>query len=383
MDQFDTCIVGAGVIGLAIARYLAVESSPQAGAVVLLDAERDIGVHISSRNSEVSHAGIYYPRDSLKARLCVRGKALLYDYCHRHDIPHRRLGKLIVAQEDETSGLERLQRQALENGVDDLQLLDGRDLANLEPALRASAALHSPSTGILDSHEYMRRLLAEAMAAGVLHAGGTRIDRILYERENIEVHTRSMTGGDDETFRFGCRRLINCAGLQAQALAGLIEGIDHASVPALYPCKGDYFSYSGASPFSRLVYPLPERHTRGLGIHATLDLGGQLRFGPDAEYVETIDYDVNADKRASFARAIGRYYPAIEVDRLHPAYAGIRPKLAGPGSPPADFVIQCTPEAGAADLVQLFGIESPGLTASLAIAEYVAAQMGRGQGLIV
>lgn len=371
MDQFDTCIAGAGVIGLAIARHLTCAAPSRQGAIVLLDAEREIGQHISSRNSEVIHAGIYYPRDSLKAQLCVRGKALLYDYCRSHDIPHRRLGKLIVAQEGETEQLESLRQQALSNGVDDLRLLDGRKLALRAPAIRAAAALLSPSTGIIDSHSYMRSLLAEAQRAGLLYAGGTHVERVVYRRDDIEVHTRAQ--GDP--FAFRCRRFINCAGLQAQALAARIEGSDQAAVPPLYLCKGDYFSYSGAAPFSQLVYPLPDRNTRGLGIHCTLDLGGQIRFGPDSEYVERLDYDVDADKRQVFARAIARYFPDIDADKLHPAYSGIRPKLVGPESPPADFVIQCTPEPGAADLVQLFGIESPGLTASLAIAEYVGERL--------
>ncbi|MEX2469820.1 MAG: NAD(P)/FAD-dependent oxidoreductase, partial [Pseudohongiellaceae bacterium] len=357
--------------GLAIARHLACAAPSRRGAIVLLDAERDIGQHISSRNSEVIHAGIYYPRDSLKARLCVRGKALLYDYCRRHEIPHRRLGKLIVAQEGETQQLERLRQQALANGVDDLSLLDGRELATRAPAIRAAAALLSPSTGIIDSHSYMRCLLTEAQQAGLLYAGGTHVERVVYRRDDIEVHTRTPGDPAGAAFAFRCRRFINCAGLQAQALAARIEDSDQAAVPPLYLCKGDYFSYSGAAPFSQLVYPLPDSNTRGLGIHSTLDLGGQIRFGPDSEYVERLDYDVDADKRQVFARAIARYFPGIDADKLHPAYAGIRPKLVGPDSPPADFVIQCTPASGGADLVQLFGIESPGLTASLAIAEYV------------
>lgn len=378
MDEFEVCIAGAGVVGLAIARQLVCFSRPGA-SVLLLDQASGFGQQVSSRNSEVIHAGIYYPADSLKTALCVQGKEALYHYCQKREIAHRRLGKLIVAQDGELERLAALQEQAGANGVEDLVWLEQAQLRQLEPAVSGAAALLSPSTGIIDSHAYMQSLLQDAQLGGALFVPQTLISRAEYRGDSIRIDTRHCDQGEHYSFR--CRALINCAGLGAQNLAESIEGLaDREDAPAppiprLHLCKGDYFTYSGINPFRHLIYPLPDRQTRGLGIHATLDLGNQLRFGPDAEYVDAENYAVDAGKAEGFAAAIARYFPDIEADRLQPGYAGIRPKLAGPDDPPADFVVQCRPQATAGNLIQLFGIESPGLTASLALAEHVAARL--------
>lgn len=379
MDRVEVCIVGAGVIGLAVARELALRHGPGAD-ILILDQEAHFGEHSSSRNSEVIHAGIYYPQHSLKARLCVRGKALLYDYLQQRSLPHRRLGKLIVAQDGEEDGLESLARRAQDNGVDDLTLLDAQQLRGMESAVRASAALLSPSTGIVDSHALMVSVLQEAESLGATLATHSPVRRVSRESDLFIVH---CSQGEQEDYRFGARTLINCAGLGAQALASRIEGSRENAVPPLTPCKGNYFSYSGRSPFDRLIYPMPDARGGALGVHATLDLGGQLRFGPDSHVMESEaaysagdfptrqHYAVDAEGLETFSAAISRYFPTLEKTRLQPDYAGIRPRLAAPGGEPADFTFQLTRQ-GETSLLQLFGIESPGLTASLAIAEHAA-----------
>ncbi|MBT8145259.1 MAG: NAD(P)/FAD-dependent oxidoreductase [Gammaproteobacteria bacterium] len=367
-DHFDVAIIGAGVIGLAIAQRLSTADFMSNRSVLLLDQETSFGHHTSSRNSEVIHAGLYYPSGSMKAHLCVRGKELLYEHCQQFHVPHRQLGKLIVAGSAETGELERLMNQGNVNGVADLVILEGDELAALEPAVSGTAALFSPSSGIIDAHEFMVSLLRLAEDHGAVFAPRTRVVAVDTADGDFSVETQ-IAG--DTRYQFRCTSVINCAGLEATLLARKIDGVDEAVIPELHLCKGDYFSYQGASPFKHLIYPLPESNTVGLGIHATLDLAGRIRFGPDTTYLSDIDYRVRADKAAAFAEAISSYFPSIETSRLNPDYSGIRPKLAGPGESPADFMIQQVDQHGVPGLIQLFGIESPGLTASLAIAEQV------------
>lgn len=360
--MMDCVVIGAGVIGLAIARRLA-----RAGReVVIVEAGAAIGSETSARNSEVIHAGIYYPAGSLKARLCVAGRAALYRYCERRGVPKRRCGKLIVAaDEPQLPGLDTLLAKARANGVDDLRLLTRNEALSLEPALSCAGALLSPSTGIVDSHQLMLSYLGEAEAAGAvlaLHApvlGGRRRDD----------HWRIRIGGPDPD-ELATRMVVNAAGLGASAVAASL-GLAPAAVPATYLAKGNYFTLTGGRPpFSRLIYPLPE--PGGLGVHVTLDLGGRVRFGPDVEWVDHLSYDVDPARGDRFYAAIRRYYPALRDGALAPGYSGIRPKLARQGEADADFRIDGPAAHGAPGLVNLFGIESPGLTASLAIAEMAA-----------
>ncbi|GAB5498279.1 MAG: NAD(P)/FAD-dependent oxidoreductase [Pseudohongiellaceae bacterium] len=377
-DHFDIVIIGAGIIGLAIARQLTLEPRFRSRSILVLDQERGFGQHTSSRNSEVIHAGIYYPTGSLKARLCVRGKALLYDYCQRHAINHRACGKLIVAQPGEESKLEALKRQAWANGVEDLELLERHQIAALEPDVRASAALLSPSTGIVDSHHLMQSLLHDAQRGDVLFAPLTRVTGLRRLASDFAVTTRAGDGRDSSDYQFRCAALINCAGLWASDIATMLDAEGRpgeAFPPSTYYCRGDYYSYLGPARFRHLVYPLPEAGTRGLGIHATLDLGGQIRFGPDSHYQSSLGYALDASKAALFARAISRYLPSITASQLQPAYSGIRPKLAGPGQPAADCMIATGSGAEQDSELHLLGIESPGLTASLALAEAVTARL--------
>jgi L-2-hydroxyglutarate oxidase LhgO len=358
VEELDAVVIGAGVVGLAAARALA-----QAGReVVILEAEDAIGTHTSSRNSEVIHAGIYYPKGSLKARTCVAGKELLYEYCVAHGIPHRRSGKLIVAtDEKQLQELESIQKRAHANGVTDVVSMTRDQALALEPALHCVAALYSPSTGIIDSHALMLAYLGDAEDAGAMLALKTRLLGAQVVPEGFVVHTSEMD--------LRCRVLVNSAGLRAPTLARSIEGFPEKLVPRELYAKGNYYSLGGKNPFSRLVYPVPE--PGGLGVHVTLDLAGQARFGPDVEWVEHVDYDVDPKRAERFYAAIRRYWPALPDGALAPGYSGIRPKTAGPGEPAPDFVVQGPRAHGVAGLVHLFGIESPGLTSSLALAAIV------------
>jgi len=360
LDSVDCIVIGAGVVGLAIARELALAGHE----TIIIERENAFGTITSSRNSEVIHAGIYYPRGSLKARLCVRGRDALYDYCERYGVEHRRSGKLIVATSEAQHGeLEKLRQAAIGNGVDDLRLIDRAEALSLEPALHCTAALISPSTGIIDSHGYMLSLLGQAEAAGAMLAYLSPVTRLVPTAEGIELHV-----GDEPALR--ARHVINSAGLDAPAIASRVEGLAPEHVPKAYYAKGCYFTLGGRAPFSRLIYPVPE--PGGLGVHLTIDLGGQARFGPDVEWVSEPDYSVDPRRADRFYNVIRQYWPALQDGSLAPGYAGIRPKISGPGEPAADFRIEASGTHGVAGLVNLFGIESPGLTASLAIAEVVA-----------
>lgn len=362
MDTVECVVIGAGVVGLATARALALAGRE----VVILEAEGHIGSGVSSRNSEVIHAGIYYPRDSLKARLCVRGKARLYDYCQERRLPHRRCGKLIVASHpDQVPELERILLAARANGVDDLAWLDAGAARAMEPALACVAALHSPSTGIVDSHAYMLSLQGEAEAKGAMIAFHTPVGGLRLTSDGV-----ALAIGDDPAPALKARLVVNSAGLNAPALAAAAEGLPVGAKATAFYAKGSYFALSGRSPFSRLIYPTPE--PGGLGVHLTLDMGGQAKFGPDVEWIDAPDYEVDPRRAERFYGAVRRYWPDLPDGALVPGYAGVRPKISGPGAPAADFRIEASPAGDGAGLINLFGIESPGLTASLAIADEVA-----------
>ena len=365
-ESVECVVVGAGVVGLACARALALRGRE----VLVIDAEATIGAGTSSRSSEVIHAGIYYPRDSLKARLCVAGREALYDYARERGIEARAIGKIIVATDAEQIGTLHTLREAAErNGVHDLRWIEHAEAAELEPEVRCAAGLLSPRSGIVDSHGLMLGYQGDLEA----HGGMVALSTPILGGAVTEGGIRLETGGA-EAMTLDCRLFINSAGLHAPALARLLAGFPIEHVPTPYLAKGNYFSLVGVrQPFKRLVYPVPE--PGGLGIHATLDLGGQVRFGPDVQWVDRIDYTVDASRRAAFERAIRQYWPGLPDGVLEPSYAGIRPKIVGPGASAADFVIQGPEVHGVPGVVNLFGIESPGLTSSLAIGDYVAASL--------
>jgi L-2-hydroxyglutarate oxidase LhgO len=361
MDSVDCVVVGAGVVGLAVARALALAGRE----VVILEAEDAIGTHTSSRNSEVIHAGIYYPKGSLKARACVAGRQRLYEYCESHGVPYRRCGKLIVAShESQVPELLGIRRKAHENGVTDVEEIPASEARRMEPALHCVAALHSPSTGIIDSHALMLAYLGDAEAAGAMLALKSPLRKVVAKGAGFEIHS--------EGIQIHSKALINSAGFRAPSVARQIEGFPAAKIPPEYYAKGNYYSLASRPPFSRLVYPVPE--PGGLGVHVTLDLAGQARFGPDVEWLEDFDprsdYAVDPQRSERFYAAIRRYWPGLPDGALAPGYSGIRPKISGPKEPAADFVIQGPAEHGVPGLVNLFGIESPGLTASLALADH-------------
>ncbi|WP_345796436.1 NAD(P)/FAD-dependent oxidoreductase [Castellaniella sp. MT123] len=370
-DTVDCLVIGAGVVGLAVARACA-----QAGLETLVaEAQDAIGTGTSSRNSEVIHAGIYYPQGSLKARLCVQGRPLLYDYCESHGVAYRRCGKLIVATHNsQIDTLRRIATSAAVNGVDDLCWLDRSQAQAREPELRCVAALESPSTGIIDSHGLMLALRGDLEQAGGLLALRSPV-------LGGQAQPRGEPGillriGGGEPMEIIARHVINCAGLRAQTVAASIHGLSPASIPTGRYAKGNYYALSGKTPFTRLIYPVPE--PGGLGVHLTLDLGGQARFGPDVEWIDAIDYTVDPARADSFYTAIRRYWPDLPDGALHPGYAGIRPKLVVPAGQDADFVIQDATGYGVPGLINLYGIESPGLTSCLAIAQEVVQDAAAG-----
>lgn len=370
MERVETIVVGAGAVGLAVARRLALAGQE----VVVLEAAAAIGTGTSSRNSEVVHAGIYYPPGSLKARACVAGRKALYAYCAERGVACRAVGKLIVAADPaQWDKLRATARQAAANGVDDLRELTAQEAQALEPALACSGALLSPSTGIVDSHGYMLALQGDLEAAGGVVALNAPLVGARVDGDGFTV-----AAGGAAPMRLQCRRLVNAAGLDAWKVARSLQGTPPPP-PQRY-AKGNYFALSGCrAPFSRLIYPVPE--DGGLGVHLTLDLGGQARFGPDVEWLDEtdsarLDYRVDPARGRGFYAAIRRYWPDLPDDALVPAYAGVRPKLTGPGAAAADFMIEGREDNGVPGLVQLFGIESPGLTASLALADMVADRLG-------
>jgi L-2-hydroxyglutarate oxidase LhgO len=368
MERLDAVVIGAGVVGLAVARALALAGRE----VVVLEAADGIGTETSSRNSEVIHAGIYYPAGSLKAKLCVAGRQALYRYCGEHGVPHRRCGKLLVATDGEQiPKLAAIKAQADANGVTDLVALTAAEARRLEPELRCVAAYLSPSTGIIDSHAFMLALQGDAELGGTMIAFRSPVAGGRVDDDGIALDVAGAT-----PLRVLARSVVNCGGLHAQRLAAALAGFPATHVPPTHYAKGNYYSLSGKPPFSRLVYPMP--NAAGLGVHITLDLAGQARFGPDVEWVDRIDYDVDPRRAADFYGAIREYWPALKDGQLAPAYSGIRPKLAGPGAPAADFVISGPREHGVRGLVNLFGIESPGLTAALAIGDHVRGLLARG-----
>ncbi len=361
MEQVDTVVVGAGVVGLAVARALALSGRE----VLVLEATEAIGTQTSARNSEVIHAGIYYPQGSLKAQLCVRGKQLLYAYCTERGIGHRRCGKLIVAtSQAQVVQLQGIIAKAAANGVDDLVLLTRDEARALEPALECVAAVHSPSTGIVDSHGLMLALQGDLEHAGGMLAFNSPLASARITPLGIELSARDGT-------QLCARTVVNAAGVHAPTLARHFEGLDPAHIPGEYYAKGNYFTFAGRSPFARLIYPVPE--AAGLGVHLTIDLGGQAKFGPDVQWVETPD-DLVVDpvRGLAFYAEVRKYWPGLPEGALQPGYAGIRPKISGPGEAARDFLIQGPAEHGVPGLVNLFGIESPGLTSSLAIGEHAA-----------
>jgi L-2-hydroxyglutarate oxidase LhgO len=362
-ETCESVVIGAGVVGLAIARGLALAGRE----VIVLEAAETFGTVTSSRNSEVIHASLYYPHGSLKATLCRHGRDLLYRYLDEHGIDHLRCGKLVVATNDaEVDMLKGIEKKALANGVEDIRWLSGDEAKRLEPEVSCRAALLSPSTGILDSHAYMLSLRGEAEDRGAMFAFLSPVDGGTANADGITLQI-----GGRQPMALACRLVVNAAGLGAQSVAQSIAGIPPAKIPPLYYAKGNYYSLVGVrSPFERLLYPVPGH--AGLGVHFTRDLAGQGRFGPDVEWVPSISYDVDIRRADSFYEAIRCYWPALPEGALQPGYAGIRPKIHAPDEPAPDFIIQGPAEHGVPGLVNLFGIESPGLTASLAIAERVA-----------
>lgn len=361
MESVDALIVGAGVVGLACARAAAGRGL----SVVLVERHARAGEETSSRNSGVIHSGIYYPTASLKARLCVAGRERLYAYCGERGITHRRCGKLVVAQQDQVPALRALERKARDNGVDELELLTEARARELEPAVRCAEALHVPCTGIVDVHEYMQALEADIAASDGVVSYGTEFVGAVVRSDGLVAKLR----GDGEESEIRVRHLVNSAGLSAVALLALVEGYPKGRSHRTYYAKGSYFSCRGTKPFTHLVYPMPNEAS--LGLHATLDLDGRARFGPDVEWVDAIDYEVDPARAESFYASVREYWPGLPDGALEPAYAGIRPKRVGAGAPAADFLIEGPSEHGISGLVNLIGIESPGLTSSLAIGDEV------------
>ncbi|MGV0983598.1 MAG: NAD(P)/FAD-dependent oxidoreductase [Limnohabitans sp.] len=365
MEQIDAVVIGAGVVGLAVGRALALSGRE----VVVLESENAIGTGTSSRNSEVIHAGIYYPAGSLKARLCVQGKDMLYAYCAERGVAHQRLGKLIVATSPEqVPALDGIVAKAAANGVHDLQKLTAAQARALEPALSCEAALLSPSTGVVDSHGLMLSLQGDMENAGGLLALVSPVAHIGV-RQGTATHPICVTTQDGTVL--ACRVLVNAAGLNAVALARAMAGLDPRLLPQAYCAKGNYFTLAGKAPFSRLIYPVPEK--AGLGVHLTLDLGGQAKFGPDVQWVDDpTDLQVDPRRGDAFYAEVRKYWPDLADGALQAGYAGMRPKISGPNEASADFLIQGPADHGVPGLVNLLGIESPGLTSSLAIAAHVA-----------
>lgn len=368
-EQVECVVIGAGVIGLAIARQLA-----QSGReVLILERENQFGTQLSSRNSGVIHSGIYYPTQTLKASLCLRGSSMLYRFCEQRKVDHSRCGKLIVAtQESQLGSLQQLQSLARVNGVKGVEWLEKDAVSDLEPEVQCMAALHCSSTGVVDAYGLMLALLGDSEQAGAILSLGSEVKRISVENAQLEV---DVIGNGAITLQ--AKEVVNCSGLSAQSLALTCAALPSNLVPAAFYAKGNYCSYAGPKPFQRLIYPMPSQE--GLGIHATMDLGGQLRFGPDVEWVDEVDFKVNETCRERFINSIREYWPGINAKVLMPDFASIRPKTVGPGEESGDFWVQSSAEHGVRGLYNLYGIESPGLTSCMAIAEYTMQQMGQAR----
>ncbi|XP_011075387.1 L-2-hydroxyglutarate dehydrogenase, mitochondrial isoform X1 [Sesamum indicum] len=392
-ETTDAVVIGAGVVGIAVARELAMKLARE---VLVIESAATFGTGSSSRNSEVIHAGIYYPRNSLKAAFCVRGRQLLYKYCEEHHIPHKQIGKLIVATgSSEISKLDLLMTRGIENGVEGLRMMDGHEATRMEPELQCLKALLSPASGIVDSHSFMLSLLGEAENHGATFSYNTTVTGGKYDGDRVKLYisdSQALRNWDWKSplkpdLILSPRILVNSAGLGALALSKRIHGLDNGIIPRPYFARGCYFTLSNvrSPPFQHLIYPIPE--DGGLGVHVTLDLNGQVRFGPDVEWIDGVDdissflnlfdYSVPGDRANRFYPEIRKYYPYLKDGSLEPGYAGIRPKLSGAKQGPIDFVIQGEEIHGIPGLINLFGIESPGLTSCLAIAEHVAARLSR------
>jgi L-2-hydroxyglutarate oxidase LhgO len=363
MDRVDAVVIGAGVVGLAIARELAARGRE----TVILEAAAGIGAGASSRNSEVIHGGLYYPSGSLKARLCLAGRERLYEFCRERGIAHRRCGKLVVADDTQLPVLKRLASNAHANGVE-TEWLEGAQVRALEPGIVCAAGLHAPDSGIVDTHTLMLALLADAEAHGATLACRSAVTRLVLEDGAV------LLGVNGRAPALRARLIVNSAGVQAPAVAHLIEGFPIEHIPRAFFAKGSYFSLRGPAPFRRLIYPVPEGG--GLGIHLTLDLAGRARFGPDVEWVGACDFQVDPARASAFYAAIRHYWPALEDGALEPAYAGVRAKIYGPRQAAADFRIDDASRHGVSGVLNLFGIESPGLTASLALASEAVSRVG-------
>lgn len=359
-------VIGAGVVGLSVARQAAFAGHD----VIIAEKTSGIGNGVSSRNSEVIHGGMYYPTGSLRARHCPRGRRLMYEFCVSHGVPHRKCGKLIVATEDaEVAKMEAILKQGQANGVENFRMIDSAAARAMEPHVSCVAALHSPETGIIDSHSFMRALQGDLEDRGGVIAFNTKVERLIHTQAGWVVRFSGSESGE-----LAVDAVVNSAGLGAQTLARHTDGYPEVRVPRLVMARGNYYGYAGRPVFSRLIYPAP-RIDGGLGTHVTLDLAGRMRFGPDVEWIDKEDYNVNPERAKSFYASIRRYWPGLPDNSLQPDYAGIRPKLTGPGEPAADFMIEGPAQHGLPGLVQLFGIESPGLTSSLSIAEDVVSYL--------
>jgi L-2-hydroxyglutarate oxidase LhgO len=359
-------VIGAGVVGLSVARQAALAGHE----VIIAEKTSGIGNGVSSRNSEVIHGGMYYPTGSLRARHCPRGRRLMYEFCTSHGVPHRKCGKLIVATEDaEVAKMEAILKQGQANGVEGFRMIDGAGARAMEPHVSCVAALHSPETGIVDSHSFMRALQGDLEDRGGVIAFNTKVERLIHTQAGWVVRYSGSESGE-----LAVDAVVNSAGLGAQTLARHTDDYPEKRVPRLVMARGNYYGYTGRPVFSRLIYPAP-RIDGGLGTHVTLDLAGRMRFGPDVEWIDEEDYNVNPERAKSFYASIRRYWPGLPDNSLQPDYAGIRPKLTGPGEPAADFMIEGPAQHGLPGLVQLFGIESPGLTSSLSIAEDVVSYL--------
>ena len=369
-EHIQTVVIGAGVVGLAITRKLAMSGRE----VILLESEDAIGTATSARNSEVIHAGIYYPKGSFKARFCVEGNKMMYAYCAERSIPHKRIGKLVVAtNDDEVPDLEAIKQKAAANGAEELRFLSATEITELEPHIDVSGALFSPSTGIVDSHSLMLSYQGEAEDHGAMIAF---MSPVLGGR--IENGKISLSVGGDAPMELTCDEVINSAGLGAQTISRSIEGINPDTIPELFYAKGNYYTLTGKSPFNHLIYPVPVAN--GLGTHSSMDMGGQTKFGPDVEWVDDIDYVVDPKRGESFYASIRRFWPGLPDGTIQPGYSGIRPNLIGPHGKTlnTDFIIQGSAVHGIEGMVNLYGIESPGLTSSMAIAEYVLERLEQG-----